>query len=31
LLRLDLFDPVKASAFMDVFRGKGPEHGQNEM
>ncbi len=31
LLRLDPFDPAKASAFMEAFRGKGPEHGQNEM
>lgn len=31
LLRLDSFDPVKASAFIEAFRGKGPEHGQNDM
>lgn len=31
LLRLDSFDPVKASAFIDAFRGKGPEHGENDM
>ena len=31
LLRLDFFDPVKALAFMDMFRGHGPENGQNDM
>jgi hypothetical protein len=31
LLRFDSFDPVNASAFIDTFRGKGPEHGQNDM
>lgn len=30
-LHLDPFDPARASAFMKAFRGKGPEHGQNEM
>ncbi|GFO65469.1 DUF3105 domain-containing protein [Geomonas paludis] len=31
MLRLDPFDPGRAKAFIDAFRGKGPEHGQNEM
>ncbi|HBA89577.1 MAG TPA: hypothetical protein DCZ75_16795 [Geobacter sp.] len=31
LLRLDTFDPGKASAFIDAFRGKGPEHDENDM
>lgn len=31
LLRLDFFDPVKALAFIDIFRGNGPENGQNDM
>ncbi len=31
LLCLDPFDPVQATAFIDAFRGKGPEHGQNKM
>ena len=31
LLRLDFFDPDKALAFIDIFRGHGPENGQNDM
>jgi hypothetical protein len=31
LLRLDSFDTVKASAFIGSFRGKGPEHGEDDM
>lgn len=26
MLRLDTFDPVRAAAFIDVFRGRGPEN-----
>jgi hypothetical protein len=31
MLRLDPFDARQATAFLDAFRGHGPEHGQNEM
>ncbi|NDP38646.1 MAG: DUF3105 domain-containing protein [Rhodoferax sp.] len=31
LFRLDFFDPDKALAFIDTFRGHGPENGQDDM